>query len=167
MLQIIYALLSCELTRLWTITALLTVANNNHIVVIVERMFWNKVNCSFILCNYYWLRLMFVCEHREKFILTFLMKFRFQRLWILLIKECMFQIARSTSFAVGKKISQRTMDIVFVKNFSTMWSMFQQNRCLFVYEKFTSNGIFICKRDASVKHTLGCLWYVLQKIRSH
>ena len=23
------------------------------------------------------------------------------------------------------------------------------------------------KRDASVKHTLGCLWYVLQKIRSY
>ena len=23
------------------------------------------------------------------------------------------------------------------------------------------------KRDASVKHTLGCLWYVLQKIRRH
>ena len=26
---------------------------------------------------------------------------------------------------------------------------------------------FIPKRDASVKHTLGCLWYVLQKIRRH
>ena len=26
---------------------------------------------------------------------------------------------------------------------------------------------FMQKRDASVKHILGCLWYVLQKIRRH
>ena len=25
----------------------------------------------------------------------------------------------------------------------------------------------LIQRDASVKHTLGCLWYVLQKIRRH
>ena len=46
--------------RLWTITALLTVANNYHnYCCYVETMFW-------ILCNYYWLLLMFVCERREQ-----------------------------------------------------------------------------------------------------
>ena len=29
-------------------------------------MFWNKVNCSFLLFNYYWLLLMFVCECQEQ-----------------------------------------------------------------------------------------------------
>ena len=32
---------------------------------------------------------------------------------------------------------------------------------------FQSCTQFFNKRDASVKHTLGCLWYVLQKIRRH
>ena len=45
--------------RLWTLTALLAYC------CYVERMFWNKVNCSFIL-NYYWLLLMFMCERREQ-----------------------------------------------------------------------------------------------------
>ena len=64
-LQIINALSSANL-RLWTLTALLTVAINNHHCCDVERMFWNKVNCSFILCNYYLLLLMFVSERREQ-----------------------------------------------------------------------------------------------------
>ena len=29
------------------------------------------------------------------------------------------------------------------------------------------NILYENKRDASVKHTLGCLWYMLQKIRRH
>ena len=35
------------------------------------------------------------------------------------------------------------------------------------FENFGKTCLEYYKRDASVKHTLGCLWYVLQKIRRH
>ena len=37
----------------------------------------------------------------------------------------------------------------------------------YVTTRITAAKETILKRDASVKHTLGCLWYVLQKIRRH
>ena len=55
---------------------------------------------------------------------------------------------------------------------SVIWHVSTMNTLYMYMFKFTQLWSFvwyalILKRDASVKHTLGCLWYVLQKIRRH
>ena len=53
-------------------------------------------------------------------------------------------------------------NISFLNNQGFFWFV-----DIFIFFSVLTSKVMHRKRDASVKHTLGCLWYVLQKIRSH